>query len=154
LLLFWGVWDLKKLLTITLLPLLLNGCAGSAASTIPATPVSSSGGVTSYLYYYLLAGDGLNYTIVYSLSNYMPETLKVYRVELLDGTGDVKRTVSESSIEASSSGGRIERNGSFKLASQVSKLPVDIKDWIVRWYCTDSSGQSLIIDGKYSIPRN
>jgi len=145
---------LKIHLAIISLLLIASGCAREVAGTTPAVPVSTSGGITSYLYYYLLAGDGPDYTIVYSLSNYTPETLKVCRAELLDGTGDVKRTISESSIQASSSEGILETNGSIKLANQVSKLPVDIKDWVVRWYCTDSSGQSLIIDGKYSVPRN
>jgi hypothetical protein len=140
---------LKINLAIVPLLLIAGGCAGDFKNPTPTISISISNGITSYLYYYAPADDETKYTIVYSLSNYTPETLKVNRAELLDSTGDVKRAISESSFQASSSGGTIETNGSIKLANQVSKLPVDIKDWVVRWYYTDSSGQSLIIDGKY-----
>jgi hypothetical protein len=146
---------LKILLMVTGLLVMVSGCGTGTTISLPATPGNSSGDVTSYLYYYLTTREGRPvYTIVYSLANSKPEPLTVNRVEVLDGVGDVKHSVSEPSIQESSTGGFIETGKSIKLAVQVSSLPDDIKEWTVRWYCTDSVGRPITIEGGYSIPHN
>jgi hypothetical protein len=126
------------------------GCSQSLNPTVVAETLTDIEGVSSRYIYTKNTDGSTGYTIIYSISNHTVNPITANKAEVKDSAGKIKQTVSESSLKKTSTKGIVEADKSFNLSIKLTELPRDVKEWTVRWYYTDNSGQLLTIDGKFS----
>lgn len=88
----------------------------------------------------------------YNLTNGSSQTITVTKVEFSDKNGNIKHTVSESTIQGTSHKGQLLSGNTFNwsVSFQVPYSTEEIEGWQVKWYCLDANGQKFTVKGKCS----
>ena len=124
-------------------------CIQSISCSTAAQETGNTRGIESKFFYSKNTDGSVGYTIIFSLSNYTKNPITAIKVEVLDGTGVIKRSIDESALKKTSCGGIIEKDKSLSLSHKTFDLPGDIKEWTVRWQYADSNGELSTISGNH-----
>ena len=97
--------------------------------------------------YPVITIGGYVYQLGYNLSNNSSQTITVTKVEFFDGNGNVKYTVSQSTLQGTSHKGQLLSGNTFNwsVSFQIPYSTEEIEGWQVKWYCLDAHGEVVPI---------